>query len=61
MANSRAMVRVWVVVNNPLMQILISELTTSDVCAVTIDVSVGNLGWLQLSDAFKRVVKHCVP
>lgn len=43
MANSRSMPRACVLVNKAIVATLISELTTRDVCAVTIDVSVGDL------------------
>lgn len=73
MANSRSMPRACVLVNKAIVATLISELTTRDVCAVTIDVSVGDLNRKYVycsvylphdepspTDDFKRVVVHCV-
>ncbi|XP_062715533.1 uncharacterized protein LOC134291599 [Aedes albopictus] len=72
MANSRVMPRACVLVNNAIVATLISELTTRDVCAITIDVSVGNLNRKYVycsvylphdepspTDAFKQVIAYC--
>ncbi|XP_062712124.1 uncharacterized protein LOC134289731 [Aedes albopictus] len=72
MANSRVMPRAFVLVNNAIVATHISELTTRDVCAITIDVSVENLNRKYVycsvylphdepspTDAFKQVIAYC--
>lgn len=73
MDNSRIMPRACVLVNSAIVATLISDLTTRDVCVVTIDVNVGSLNRKYVycsvylphdepspTDDFKRVVAHCV-
>src|SRR5450759_693870 len=72
MTSSRVMPRACVLVNNAIVATLISELTIRDVCAVTIDVTVGNLNRKYVycavylphaepspTDDFQKVIAFC--
>lgn len=72
MTSSRVMPRACVLVNNAIVASLISEITTRDVCAVTIDVTVGDLNRKYVycsvylphdepspTDDFKKVIAYC--